>query len=150
MAVQILFVHKGRISLRLPSGPFCGQHFCSPGGWRGLGTERGQCVHFYAISRAAKASSNAAPGGNSLHLALGSSLPSKALEEAPRAWCVHRHHFLTAQQSHLFSGAKAVPPPPALQLFSPLFIPGRLFFVFFSFFILSQQPAGNKGTQLLS
>lgn len=77
-------------------------------------------VHTLWYKQSSQGRLKCSTGRNSLYLALGFSLPSKALEEAPR------HHFLTAQQSHLFSGAKAVPLPPALQLFSLLFIPGRL------------------------
>lgn len=144
--------------------PFYAQHSCSPGGWRGRRQwERGQCVHFHHINTATNASSNRVPRENSLHLALGfyhveffllcvCVCVSQRIGLGPVWNCECPYtYFITGQQSNLFSKAKAVLTRPSSPLALQVFLSSSQWGFFFSFpIILSQQPAGNKGTQLFS
>lgn len=136
-----LIVHKGRISLRLPAGPFCGQHSCSPEAGGGWAQRAGSVCTFIAQTEQPR------PPQTQHQEETACTWPwvlafLPGVGRGPGGPVRAQTPLLTAQQSHLFSEAKAVPSSPALRLFSLLFIPRR---PFFSFFILSQQPAGNKG-----
>lgn len=110
--------------------------------------KRGQCVHFHNINRAMNASSSGVPRENSLHLpwVLSCCFFPQRIGLGP-VWNCEYTYFMTGRQSNLFSKARAVF-PPALQFFSPLFIPVRLFSFWVSSLPVTKVPSCSLSSNL--